>query len=82
MLGFRRSRPTLNVRLGHVEIASRLAQREDRAGEPGVVCLEMSLLSRASLDQNLPSDLQFPLLSIVAAAAVSARWARAKTTSL
>jgi hypothetical protein len=82
MLGFRRPSPTLDVRLGHVEISSGLAQREDRTGEPGIVCPEMSLLSRVSLDQSLPSELQFPLLSIVAAAAVSARWARPKTTSL
>lgn len=82
MLGFRRSRPALDVRLRHVEIASRFAQREDRAGEPGIVCPEMSPLSRVSLDQSLPSKLRFPLLSIVATAAVSARWARPKTTSL
>ncbi|MGC1167050.1 MAG: hypothetical protein WA862_13180 [Solirubrobacterales bacterium] len=56
VLGFRRSRPTLDVRLRHVEIASRLAQREDRAGEPRIVCPEMGLLSRLSLlslDQRL-----------------------------
>jgi hypothetical protein len=82
MLGFRRSRPALDVRLGHVEIASRFAQREDRTGEPGIVFPEMSLLSRVSLDQSLLSELGFPLLSIAATAAVSARWARPKATSL
>src|SRR5207253_11445801 len=82
MLGFRRSRPALDVRLRHVEIARRLAQREDRAGEPRIVCPEMSLLSGVSPDQSLPSKLQFPLPSIVATAAVSAPWTRAKTTSL
>jgi hypothetical protein len=50
MLGVGRPSPSLDVRLRHVEVAGRLAQREDGTGDPGIVGPQVGLLFRVVLD--------------------------------
>ena len=38
MLGIQWPSPALDIRLRHVKVASRLAQREDGAGNPRIIC--------------------------------------------
>jgi hypothetical protein len=50
MLGVGRPSPALDVRLRHVEVASGFAQREDGAGDSGIVRPQVGLLFRVVLD--------------------------------